>query len=116
MNADLSHREARKLFFALADDELPSVEADRLRLHLDGCADCRSGWQRYEKTVKTLRRTTREKAPPHLSTQIMRRVRRQRLFGWRNTLRAHNQHRVPIESIIPVMLGVAVAVWLMFAA
>ncbi|MFL5321792.1 MAG: anti-sigma factor family protein, partial [Myxococcaceae bacterium] len=98
------------------DDELQSPEAERLRLHLDGCQDCRAGWQSYEKTVKSLRRTTREKAPPHLSSQIMRRVRRERLFGWRGTLRAHNVHRVPIESIIPVLLGVAVAVWLMFVA
>ena len=116
MNAELSHKEARKLFFEYADDELAAPQADRLRVHLDDCADCRAGWDRYALTVKSLRSTTREKAPPHLSTQIMRRVRRDRRFGWRRTLNMHNTYRVPVETFISVLLGVAVAVWLMLAA
>lgn len=116
MNAELSHKEARKLFFQYADAELEAKERQRLELHLDGCEDCRKGWDRYAKTVQSLRGTTKEKAPPHLSTQIMRRVRRDRRFGWRRTLDMQNAYRVPVETIIPVMLGVAVAVWLMLAA
>ena len=116
MNAELSHKEARKLFFQYADDELVASEKERLRLHLDGCADCRAGWDRYTRTVKSLRGTTKEKAPPHLSTQIMRRVRQQRRFGFRRTLDMQNAYRMPVETIIPVLLGVAVAAWLMIAA
>lgn len=112
----LSHKEARKLFFDYADDGLPSTDAQRLQLHLDDCEDCRKGWDRYSKTVKSLRGTTKEKAPPHLSTVIMRRVRRDRRFGWRHTLNMQNTYRVPVETFIPVLLGVAVAVWLMLAA
>lgn len=116
MIPQLSHKEARKLFFDYADDGLPATDAQRLRLHLDGCEDCKQGFDRYAKTVKSLRGTTREKAPPHLSSQIMRRVRRERRFGWRRTLAMQNMYRPPVETFIPVLLGVAVAVWLMLAA
>lgn len=116
MNSELSHKEARKLFFQYADDELASNERQRLQLHLDGCEDCRKGWDRYTRTVKALRGTTKEKAPPHLATQILRRARRERRFGWRRTLNMQNVYRVPVETFVPVLLGVAVAVWLMLAA
>ncbi len=112
----LSHREARALFLALADDELPAPKAQAVRTHLDGCDDCRKGWEGYERTVQRLKDVEREKAPPALASQVMNRVRRQRRFGLRALHTAHAHYRVPVEILIPLLLGAAVAAFLFMAA
>lgn len=116
MQVELSHNEAKGLFGALVDEELARRDELRLLTHLDSCVDCRSGWQRYEKAVKTIRGVEREKAPPALASQILRRVRRRRIQGARALHLAHLQYRVPVEAIIPVLLGILVAVMLMLMA
>ena len=112
----LSHREARALFLALADDELPAPKAQAVRTHLDGCDDCRKGWEGYARTVQRLKDVEREKAPPALATQVMNRVRHQRRFGLRALHTAHAHYRVPVEILIPLLLGAAVAAFLFMAA
>lgn len=112
----LSHREARALFLALADDELPAPKAEAVRTHLDGCDDCRQGWEGYARTVQRLQGVEREKAPPALASQVMNRVRRQRRFGLRGLHTAHAHYRVPVEILIPLLLGAAVAAFLFMAA
>ena len=42
----LDHREAKALFLALADQELPPPQEQAVRSHLDGCEECRQGWDR----------------------------------------------------------------------
>ncbi|MBI3184935.1 MAG: zf-HC2 domain-containing protein [Myxococcales bacterium] len=116
MQIQLSHSEARGLFLAALDDELPDREGERLRAHLDGCADCRTGWERYHRTAELLGRVERERVPPALATLIMRRVRRRRLFGQRGLFQAQVYYRVPVEAIIPVLLGVLVAAFLVLIA
>jgi len=116
MQPRLDHREAKALFFALADEELPAPEAQAVREHLDGCEECREGWQRYERTVQRLRGTEREKAPPALASLVMTRVRRQRRFGLKGLYQAHAQHRFPVEILIPVLLAAAVAAFLLMAS
>lgn len=116
MQAQLSHKEVRSLFGALVDADLPPMEERRLRVHLDDCADCRTGWERYERAVTLVRGTQREKAPPSLASNILRRTRRQRIQGMRGLHLAHLHHRVPVEAVIPVLLGVLVAVMLMLLA
>ncbi|WP_246357424.1 anti-sigma factor family protein [Pyxidicoccus fallax] len=112
----MNHREARALFLALADDELPAPKAQAVRSHLDDCADCRAGWEGYARTVQRLKGVEREKAPPALATQVMNRVRHQRRFGLRALHTTHMHYRVPVEIIIPLLLGVAVAAFLFMAA
>lgn len=116
MQVQLSHKEARSLFGALVDAELPPVEERKLRSHLDDCDDCRVGWERYERAVTVVRGTQREKAPPSLAGNILRRTRRQRIQGMRGFHLAHLHHRVPVEAVIPVLLGILVAVMLMLMA
>ncbi|HYX90792.1 MAG TPA: zf-HC2 domain-containing protein [Myxococcaceae bacterium] len=116
MQPSLSHEEARRLFGARVDEELPSREEEKLRAHLDACGDCRAGWERYERAVTVVRRVEREKAPPSLATSILRRIRRQRIEGLRGLHRAHLNHRVPMEAALPVLLGIALAVVLMLLA
>lgn len=115
MRVELSHREAKSLFGARVDEELPERDELRLRSHLDACADCRTGWERYQRAVKAVRGVEREKAPPFLATTILRRVRRRR-FGPRAFHLAHLNYRVPVEAFIPVMLGILVAAVLMLMA
>jgi predicted anti-sigma-YlaC factor YlaD len=116
VNAQLSHREAQRLFFAFADDELPSEDETRLTLHLEECGSCRAGWDRYARTVDRVRGVEREKAPAALATLIVRRARRRRTFGLRAIQLAHAQYRFPVEAAIPLLLGAAVAALLVLMA
>ena len=113
---DLSHREAKSLFGAWVDEELPSPQAQRLRSHLDSCGECRDGWEKYARAVDVVRHVQREKAPPALASTILRRVRRQRFSNFRHVHLAHLQHRVPVEAAIPVLLGILVAAMLVLLA
>lgn len=116
MQVELSHKEAKSLFGALVDEELPARDERRLRVHLDECDDCRTGWERYERAVKVVRGVEREKAPPNLASQILRRTRRRRMSNARAVHLAHLNHRVPVEAVIPVLLGILVAATLMLMA
>lgn len=109
MNARLDHQEVRGLFGALLDEELTDGKAASVREHLDGCTDCRIGWDRYARAIELVRKVAREKAPPSLASTILWRVRREGLFGARGLVRAHAHYRVPIEVMLPVVLGAAIA-------
>lgn len=112
----LSHREAKSLFFALADEELPAPQAQAVRTHLDGCDECRAGWDKYARTVQRVRKVEREKAPPAMASLVMNRVKRERRFGLRKLHLAHINHRLPVEILIPVLLAAAVAAFLVMSA
>ncbi|XXF80544.1 zf-HC2 domain-containing protein [Myxococcaceae bacterium GXIMD 01537] len=116
MEPRLSHREAQALFLALADEELPPPEARAVKTHLEGCEDCRAGWERYEGAVRRVRGVEREQAPPALASLVMTRVRRRRRFGLKGLYHAHAQHRLPVEILIPLLLAAAVAAFLLMAS
>lgn len=116
MEPRLSHREAKALFLALADEELPPPEAQAVKTHLDGCDDCRAGWERYERTVQRLRGVEREKAPPALASVVMTRVRRRRKFGLKGLHTSHSLYRLPVEILIPLLLAAAVAAFFLLAS
>ncbi|WP_375758072.1 anti-sigma factor family protein [Corallococcus exercitus] len=112
----LDHREARALFLALADEELPAAQEQAVRGHLDGCEECRQGWDRYARTVERVRSVEREKAPPALATLVAGRIRRQRRFGLRGLHLAHAQHRFPVEVLVPLLLAAAVGAFLLMSS
>jgi anti-sigma factor RsiW len=112
----LSHRDAKALFLALADEELPPPQAQAVRSHLDGCDECRAGWVRYEQTVLRVRQVEREQAPPALASRVLHRVKRERRSGLRKLHLAHVHHRFPVEVLIPLLLAAAVAAFLMMSA
>jgi anti-sigma factor RsiW len=116
VEVQLSHKEARGLFGALVDRELPTRDEQRLRVHLDDCGDCRTGWERYSRAVGAVRKVERTRAPQNLAGNILRRVRRSRWQGLRAQHLAHLHYRVPIETFIPVLLGILVAALLVFLA
>jgi predicted anti-sigma-YlaC factor YlaD len=116
VEAQLNHREAKDLFFALADEELPEPQAQAVRTHLDGCDECRAGWDRYARTVQRVRKVEREKAPPVMASLVLNRVKRERRFGLRKLHLAYTYHRFPVEILIPLLLAAAVAAFLVMSA
>ncbi|RKH18640.1 zf-HC2 domain-containing protein [Corallococcus sp. CA047B] len=112
----LDHREARALFLAFADEELPAPQAQAVQSHLDDCVECRQGWDRYARTVQRVRTMEREKAPPALASLVAGRVRRQRRFGLRGLHLAHANHRFPVEVLIPLLLAAAVGAFLLMSS
>lgn len=112
----LDHLQAKALFLALADEALPAPQEQAVRSHLDGCEECRQGWDRYARTVERVRTVEREKAPPALASLIAGRVRRQRRFGLRGLHLAHVHHRFPVEVLIPLLLAAAVAAFLLMSS
>lgn len=116
MRTELSKAEVERLFVAAADDALVGGDAVRLRAGLEDDAALMGRFNQYQRAIALLKQAPREKAPLSLSSVIMRRVRRRRLWG-RNSLHTmHMQYRVPVEVIIPILIGVMVAMFLFFAA
>ena len=116
MLTQLSKGEVERLFVAAADDALADRDAARLRAELDGDAELKGRFEKYNHAIALLKKAPKEKAPAALASVIMRRVRRRRLWG-RNSLHTfHMQYRVPVEVIVPILLGVMVAAFLFFAA
>lgn len=104
-----SHDEIRDLFMAAMDEELTPLDSERLTAHLEGCRDCRQGFERYAGTVRRLRNVPRERAPRGLLGTVQWRLRRQqggvRARHWREL-----QRRAPVEVVGAVVLLVAAAV------
>jgi anti-sigma factor RsiW len=115
MQAELSHRTAKRLFAPLVDDELGAEEAQTVRAHLDRCADCRRSWQTYEQTVLRVRALERERAPDGLATAILQRTRRKKLSARKLHL-LYVQHRVPVEGIVVILLAASIAALIAFVA
>ena len=116
MRTELSKAEVERLFVAAADDALAERDAVRLRAGLDDDAELMGRFNKYQHAIALLKKAPKERAPAALSSVIMRRVRRRRLWG-RNSLHTmHMQYRVPVEVIVPILIGVLVAAFLFFAA
>ncbi|HYO51588.1 zf-HC2 domain-containing protein [Archangium sp.] len=116
MPAQLSHRETRALFIALADEELPAEKVQAVQTHLDGCGECQQGWQSYSATVLRVRKVEKQKAPPALASRVMTRVKRQRRFGLKRLHLTHAQYRLPVEILIPLLIAAAVGAFLIMSA
>ncbi len=116
MRTELSKAEVERLFVQAADDALAEGDAIRLRAGLDDDDELKLRFDKYRKTIALLKKAPKEKAPPVLASVIMRRVRRRRLWGRNSTHTLHMQYRVPVEIIVPILLGVMVAAFLFFAA
>jgi anti-sigma factor RsiW len=116
VRTELTKADVERLFIAAADDALAERDSVRLRARLDDDSELRGRFEKYQKTIALLKKTPKERAPDSLASVIMRRVRRRRLWG-RNSLHTfHMQYRVPVEVLIPILLGVLVAAFLFFAA
>ena len=119
MNAErteLTKAEVERLFVGAVDDAHPDADAIRLREGLDDDSALKARFEKYNKAIQLLKQAPKERAPESLSTVIMRRVRRRRVWG-RNAIHTmHMQYRVPVEVILPVLIGVLVAMFVFFSA
>lgn len=109
MRRELSKSEVERLFTGAVDDSLS--DADVATLEAD--PELKAKLAQYERAVKLLRDAPKEKAPDALASMILRRTRRRR-FGLR-LQKLQDAHRFPVEVIIPILLAVAVALFLLVA-
>jgi ferric-dicitrate binding protein FerR (iron transport regulator) len=77
----MSDRECRftqSCFLGLEGGHLLRAEAARVRAHLDGCADCRRAWERWQADDHRLRQAlTQVLAPAGLADPVLARIRRE---------------------------------------
>lgn len=116
VRSELTKADVERLFIGAADGALPEQDAIRLRKAVDDDSELKGRFEKYQKTIQLLKKAPRERAPESLATVIMRRVRRRRLWGRNSTHTLHMQYRVPVEVLIPVLIGVLVAAFLFFVA
>ena len=107
------HGEVRGRFGALVDGELDAASRAQLEGHLAGCSPCQRSWQRYAGAVERVRQVERERAPLHLPSLILRRVRRRGFAARVATL--HHQNRVPAELAVLLLVAAAAGalLWLL---
>jgi anti-sigma factor RsiW len=108
--------ELEELFVAAVDETLPEGDAARLKAELDGSPELKASFDKYQRAVKLLKGAPREKAPEAMASMVMRRVRRRRLFGQRGLHTMHMQYRVPVEVIIPILIGALVVAFIVMSA
>lgn len=108
--------EQERLFVEAADQALADRDEVRLKAELARNPELKAQFDRYMSAVSTLKHAPKEKAPAALATVIMRRVKRRRTHEYRSALIAQASSIVPAQVLIPVLLGVLVAMFLFFAA
>src|SRR4051794_33284719 len=102
----LESNEVEELFAGAVDGSLQGSDDERFKRALAEDRELKARFDRYQKTIALLKGAPREKAPPVLASMIMRRVRRRRVFDRRNAAMQQAMYRVPVEVIIPLLLGV----------
>jgi anti-sigma factor RsiW len=112
----LQSNEVEELVSGAVDGSLQSGDDAKLRDALAADPELKARFEKYQKAIALLKGAPREKAPVALASTIMRRVRRRRVFDRRNAAIQQAMYRVPVEIIIPLLLGVMVAALLFFAA
>jgi anti-sigma factor RsiW len=73
-----AHERAQELFGPMLDGDIAATQAASLRAHLTDCAECRTGFDQYEKAISLVKDVGRERAPEGFATRVLRRVRRRR--------------------------------------
>jgi anti-sigma factor RsiW len=109
---DISKAEVERLFVGSVDGSLADSDAVRLNVELDSDAALKEKFQKYDRAVSLLKNLPREKAPVAMASLIVRRTRKRRFQNRsRQVMDAWN---VPAEVVIPLMVAVLVAAFLVF--
>ena len=114
MRRELTKAEVERLFAGAVDEALPDRDAVLLEAELAADPALKQRFESYQRAVSLLRKAPKEKAPDALASMILRRARRRR-FGLR-VQKLQDAHRFPMEIVIPILLAVAVAVFLLLAS
>jgi hypothetical protein len=108
--------ELDELFVGAADASLADQDEAKLKAELDASPELKSSYDKYMRAVTLLKNEPREKAPDALASLVLRRVRRRRLFGQRGLHTMHMNYRVPVEVLIPILIGVLVAAFIVMSS
>jgi len=108
---ELNSAEVERLFVGALDGALPDGDEAELKTRLDDDPELKAQFAQYERAVKLLRGQPREKAPEALSSLILRRTRRRR-GALRSAAHAQLHYRVPAEVLIPLLIAVLVALFM----
>ncbi|GMU61732.1 MAG: hypothetical protein AMXMBFR34_34950 [Myxococcaceae bacterium] len=114
MRRELNKTEVERLFMGAVDDALAAADAATFEEELGSNPELKARFERYKKAVGLLQGAPKEKAPEALASLILRRTRRRR-FGAR-TRDLHAAYRVPAEVVIPLLIAVLVAMFMLLAS
>jgi anti-sigma factor RsiW len=101
--------EARQRLVSLADGVLSADEAEAVRGHLSGCADCRELQEQLQADVELLRREPAPEVPAFLATRIMAEVRDR---SARDTIRNPGVSVMSLVTRFAAVMLIAVGIWL----
>ncbi|HTM57977.1 MAG TPA: zf-HC2 domain-containing protein, partial [Candidatus Udaeobacter sp.] len=68
--------QVRELFGAYWDDEITQAEREWIESHFAACAECRSEYEAFSRTLELVSSLPREEAAPDLVERVMARTRR----------------------------------------
>jgi anti-sigma factor RsiW len=111
---ELSKTEVERLFLGAVDGALAAADAATLEEELRSDPELKARFDRYRKAVGLLRGAPKEKAPEALASLILRRTRRRRFQVRARDLQA--AYRVPAEVVIPLVIAVLVALFMLLAS
>ncbi|MEW5738345.1 MAG: hypothetical protein AB1938_05435 [Myxococcota bacterium] len=114
MRRELSKTEVERLFVGAVDDALAEADAATFEEELSANPELKARFDRYRKTVALLKGAPKEKAPEALASLILRRTRRRRFQVRSRDL--HAAYRVPAEVVIPLLIAVLVAMFMLLAS
>lgn len=113
MRRELNKTEVERLFMGAVDDALAAADAATFEEALGVNPELKARFERYKKTVGLLQGDPKEKAPEALASLILRRTRRRRFVRTRDL---HAAYRVPAEVVIPLLIAVLVAMFMLLAS
>lgn len=117
MKPTLPAEELERLFLLSADGALDALDDARLREALAASGQLAAQHARYLEALSALRSLSDVKAPPALATLITARARQKRRpSSPRQQLQAYMSYRWPAEIVVPLLLAVAVAAFVVLSA
>jgi len=108
----MNQAEVERLFVGAMDGALADRDEIELKAQLANDPALKREYEQYERAVKLLRGQPQEKAPEALASLIMRRTRRRRGM-LRNAHTAQLHYRVPAEVLVPILIAVLVALFML---
>lgn len=112
MARELKQGEVERLFTEAVDGGLSVDDGEAFEAALATDPALAARYAQYTRALELLKKAPREQAPPALAGLILRRARRRRPS---RTARFIEEYRVPVEVLVPILLAVAVAVFLLLS-
>jgi len=103
----MDHEQAREMFTAYHDGDLPGVERSALEEHLAGCGACAAEWETYRTTVEEISGLHRLMAPEGFTREVEQKIHRRsrgRFFG---PQRPHSLQFAVVSFILIVLFVMA---------